>query len=488
MAINQLRYYLGPLGYLQPLPPMLGGANFPEAPIHIPSALHTSLSGRTTQDRMGVPKRAWSLVWENLTEADRLLVDAAIYGSSGQPLRLIDPRSTNRLPADVSTGGGLSLGTTAFGSSAAVTDAMGTAVSNGWGNADTGQAWSVVGTASDYSKASGVGKHLHSAANVNHWSTVAAPLADFNQTWTVSTDKLAAGSSMFAYMVGRFVDTSNAYFARLEFTTAATVILTITKLVAGVTTVLATATATLPHTINTKYAVRFTVAGNLLQARMWLASGSEPSTWGASTVDTTFAAAGPAGMRSLVGSGATNAPVNFSFDDFSLTGNPPLSYLPGSVPSALAGILAGAQTWSGLFLGTQLAATSEKMPILAGSTYLFSAYVAGTAQFKLMARPFDVAGAEQTLASGSTQTATGTYQRFSWTWTPSAGQVSAYFGLVAQGTGNIQTTGWHVGIDRPALDAWSFGVGCPAVVVDADIPASYWRAKFHRLRVTLREV
>lgn len=490
MAINKLRYYLGPLGYLQPLPPMVGGATFPDAPIHIPGGIHTSLSGRTTADRVGIPKRSWSLTWENLTEADRLLIDALIYRSANGQLRLIDPRSTNRMPADASTGGSLSLSTGAFESLASVTDAMGATVSNGWGTADTGQAWTCTGGAGagDFSKAGGLGKHTAGTTNVNRWSTVAAPLADFDETFSVSTDKLAVGASIFVSGVGRFVDVNNAYHGRLEFTTTQQVLLTITKAVASVTTVLATAPATgLTHVINTKYSIRFKAVGSTLMVKTWLTSGAQPAAWATSVVDTTFAAANPPGVRSLLSTGVTNTPVVISFDDYSLTGSPPLAFLNASVPASLVGILAGGQSWSGFFLNNTLSVTTEKMPILAGSTYRFSVYALGAASVKLIARPFDVAGVEQTMAAGTTEVLTGSYVRYSWLWTPSAGQVSAYFGLQAQGTGTVQTTGWHVGIDRASLDPWSFGVGCPAVVLDPEVPASYWRAKFHRIKIQLRE-
>lgn len=491
MAINRFRYYLGPVGALQPLPRFPGSTFQPEAPIRLPAGVHESLNGRVTQDRVGVAKRSWSLEFNSLSEADRMSLDAALHSATGAALRLIDPRSTNRLPVDASSGGSVTQSTGAFDSSVAVTDAFGAVVSSSWGSTDTGQPWTNTGgAASDFSKASGRGVHALTSVNVVRCSTVNTPIADFDISVSVASDKLATGASQSPGLVGRFVDVNNDLEARLEFSITQTVVLTVIKRVAGTGTTLAQVTITgLTHGVGTRFTIRFKGTGSLLQAKAWLSSANQPTTWNISVVDSTYLAAGQVGVRTLLFTGNTNtSPVTFTYDDFQALGVLPLAYLAGSVPTALVGYLGGGQDWSGLFLNSTLTAITEKMPIIAGSTYRFSVYAAGTAQVKLIARPFNSADVEQTVATGLTETLTGTLTRYSWLWTPSAGQVSAWFGLQAQGTGNVQTTGWHVGIDRASLDPWSFGVGCPEVFVDSDISVSYWRLKYHQMRLVLREV
>jgi hypothetical protein len=489
LAINKLRYYLGPLGSLQALPPMVGGAVFPEAPIHIPGTLHTSLSGRTTLDRVGRPRRSWPMVWENLKETDRLPIDAAILNATGQPLRLIDPRSSNRLPADVSAGGSLTASTGGFTSSYAVLDTATRSVSNGRGTCDTGHAWTTTGgSASDYSVTGTKLQDSVGTVNVSRYGTILSGLGDFDITIEFATNALAAGASQLAHALGRFVDTSNYYMARADLTTTAAITFSIQKRVAGVETSLKSVASGLTHIANTTYSIRFQGIGTTLRAKVWTGS-TQPASWALTAVDTAFTSGG-VGTRSVLLTGNTNTlPVLFSYDNIAIVGTPALAYLAGSVPAGYGGIIGGGQNWTGLFLNNLLTATSEKVPVLAGSTYTFSVFALGTTNVKLVARPFDASGVEQTLAASSSQTLTGSYQRFSWVWTPSAGQVSAWFGLQAQGSGNVQTTLWQTVIDDAVTPiVWGFGVGCPTVVLDPEVPASYWRAKFHRLRLLLREV
>lgn len=491
MAINKLRYYLGPLGNVKALPPMVGGSVYPEAPIRIPGGVHTALSGRVTTDRSGIPKRSWVMTWENLTEVDRLQIDAAIYRSAGLPLRLIDPRSSNRLPADASTGGSLTLGTSAFTSAGNITDAFGSTSSSSWSPTDTGQSYAIGGgSAADYSKSGGLGRQSLGTVSVTRETTIsAAAITDLDLTMSIATDKLATGASQAVGITFRNNGSGTYYAARVQFLTANFLYVELFRSVAAAITSIASFATVINHVANTRYFLRVQTAGSTLKVKTWRVVDPQPAAWTLSAVDTVITAAGSVTLNSLLFPGNTNAlPVLATFDDLVLLSSPPLVYLPGSVPSALAGVLAGAQSWSGLFLNSQLNATSEKMPVLAGSTYTFSCYALGTAQVKLVARPFDVAGVEQTLAASSTQTLTGSYQRFSWVWTPSAGQVSAYFGLQAQGTGTATATGWQVVIDDAATPIpWAFGVGCPTVSVDPDVPASYWRAKHHRIKLVLRE-
>jgi hypothetical protein len=491
MAINKLRYYLGPLGYLQALPPMVGGQTYPDAPIRIPSNLHTSISGRTTQDRTGTPKRVWSLAWENLKETDRLPIDAAIHAGMGQTLRLIDPRSSNRLRPDASVGGSLFASSSEFTSSYVVTDACGATVSSSWGTTDTGEAWSVTGgTAAQHSKAGGVAKHAVNAVGSGFSDDLATvTVTDFVFTNSVATDKLATGAAQAASVYGRFNSgTGNKYMARIQFQTGGFLFLELIKTVSGVDTVLGSGLTTIAHVAGTQYNRKFQAAGTTIRFKVWKTTDPEPSAWNLSVIDSSIAS-GTFRVESVLFGGNTNtSPVTFSYDNFSIMGTPVLTYAAGNVPSALSGYVAGAQVWTPLFAQNLLTASYERVPVLAGSTYTFSCYALGTANVKLAARPYDVAGVEQAIALSGAQVLTGAFQRLSWVWTPSAGQVSANFALQAQAAGSVTTTGWQVVIDDAVTPIpWAFGVGCPAVVVDTDVPAQYWRAKYHRIRLTLRE-
>lgn len=200
-----------------------------------------------------------------------------------------------------------------------VTDTFTRSASSSWGTADTGQSWTNTGgSASDYSVSSNVGKQSNGTVNVGRYSTVTTPYtnADFDITVKVATDKLAAGGSEFANVVGRFADTSNHYYARLEFTTTATAIITVRKRVAGVDTQLATFTTDLTHVANTQFSIRVQMIGTAIKAKAWQSSYAEPGYWQVTATDSDITASGAVGVRSIISSAATNAPVVFSFDDF----------------------------------------------------------------------------------------------------------------------------------------------------------------------------
>jgi len=219
------------------------------------------------------------------------------------------------VPFDIRAGGEVMTVTT-VGASAA--DLFGRTVSSGWGSTDTGQAWTTTGgSASDYSVSGGLGRHLLASVNVSRWSTITQIVADWDITASVATTALAAGASQFVALASRFVDTSNFYAARLEFTTAAAVALTIRKRVAGTETQLAGGTVTgLTHTAGGRFNLRFQGVGSTLRAKVWTGS-TEPEAWNATITDTAFTAAGQIGTRSLLNTGNTNTSPSATWDDFS---------------------------------------------------------------------------------------------------------------------------------------------------------------------------
>ncbi|MFE9886285.1 poly-gamma-glutamate hydrolase family protein [Streptomyces scopuliridis] len=158
--------------------------------------------------------------------------------------------------------------------------------------------------------------------NVSRHTLLPAPAANVDLTATVSTDQLAVGGSHYLNLVGRYADASNSYLARLDFTTTATVALTIRKRLAGTETSLAGGTVTgLTHAAGTRFAVRLQITGSTLRAKAWPASLKEPADWTVETTDTSLTAAGQIGMRSILSSANTNTlPVIASWSDFLVQG------------------------------------------------------------------------------------------------------------------------------------------------------------------------
>jgi len=201
---------------------------------------------------------------------------------------------------------------------AQVTDTFARTSVNTWGSADTGQAYTNTGgTAADYDVGSGVGTHAQTVANTAMQSTVATPYnnADFDVTVTVATDKLAVGGSLFAYAVGRWADTNNMYYARLEFATTAVATLTLRKRVAGVDGVLGTFVLDEVHAAARQFTVRIQGIGTTLKAKAWRTGYSEPGSWTISATDSALTASGQVGVRSVTSSATSNLPVVFSWDN-----------------------------------------------------------------------------------------------------------------------------------------------------------------------------
>lgn len=196
----------------------------------------------------------------------------------------------------------------------------------------------------------------------------------------------------------------------------------------------------------------------------------------------------PRKRNSLPEDMSTGGSITRSISAFTDIGAATPAFVPGDVPSVFQGILAGGLSWPGVTNGQQLWGTFERHPILAGSTYRFSAYVKGTATFRFGVRPFNISGVEQaTVLDATTNTATGSWARLSWLYTPAVDITSVYFGLQATGSGVIQTTGWLVQTDEVLKD-WTFGYGCPEVSAGFDVAMGYWRTKYHDISVVFREL
>ncbi|MCX4575601.1 hypothetical protein OHB41_20895 [Streptomyces sp. NBC_01571] len=197
-----------------------------------------------------------------------------------------------------------------------VVDAFGRTVSNGWGTADSGQAWTVVGTAANFSVGSGVGSVTLPATSSSRVTLAPAPAADVDVYVDVATSALATGSSLFAGLAVRLVDDNNNYHARVDFPTSAAIGLSLRKRVAGVETQLGAYTPNLTHVAGTFYRVRVQIVGSTLRARMWAVTDPEPNLWGIEVTDTALAAAANVGTRSVSNAGNTNVNPVIRYDNF----------------------------------------------------------------------------------------------------------------------------------------------------------------------------
>ncbi|MEU9865481.1 hypothetical protein AB0D99_31895 [Streptomyces sp. NPDC047971] len=220
-------------------------------------------------------------------------------------------------------------------------DDFSAAVSNGWGTADVGGPWTFHGgTAADYNVTGGRGTHTLATVGTSRRTTLAWTVPDVDVQVDIQTSVLATGASLTAGLMARHAGVDDLYTARLEFTTAQAVILSIRSRVGGVETQLGTFTTGLTHAASTDVRLRFQVFGDELAAKVWSPTLSEP-VWQVQATDTGITTANPVGCRSLSLAGNTNVNPVIRYDGFVIH-NPQLMTVTRSANGIVKGHSAGA--------------------------------------------------------------------------------------------------------------------------------------------------
>jgi hypothetical protein len=197
------------------------------------------------------------------------------------------------------------------------TDTFTRTVASGWGTADTGQAWGVVGGAgaSDFSVGSGYGAHLLSTVNVSRRCGVDFTYADADVVVSVTTSATATGNSLYGGPIVRYVDGDNLYHLRIEFTTGNAINLDLRKRAAAVESSLATYATGLTHVAGTFVKARLQVRGAKLRAKVWAATATEPD-WQITVTDTSVTTSAFVGCRSIAHASNTNVSPSIRYDAF----------------------------------------------------------------------------------------------------------------------------------------------------------------------------
>jgi len=223
-------------------------------------------------------------------------------------------RDPVQLPFDVRAGGEV-MRASAFASWA--TDTFTRTVAGGWGSADTGQAWGVVGGAgaSDFSVGSGYGSHLLSTVNVSRRCGLDFTYADVDVVVSVTTSATATGNSLYGGPVVRYVDGDNLYHLRIEFTTGNAINLDLRKRVSAVESSLATYATGLTHVAGTFVKARLQVRGTKLRAKVWAATATEPD-WQITVTDSSVTTSAFVGCRSIAHASNTNVSPSIRYDAF----------------------------------------------------------------------------------------------------------------------------------------------------------------------------
>ncbi len=205
-------------------------------------------------------------------------------------------------------------------------DDFGRTIARGLGNADTGGAWTVAGSAARYSVAPGTGKLIMSAPGNAPSATLASAIArESDVMMSLSLDKAASGGGVYVSLTGR--GTANGdYRAKVRYIASGRVYLSIVRTdAAGAETYLTPETLVQGVTAvpGEKIRIRFQTAGTAetrLSAKAW-SGETEPADWNVTAADSAAGLQQPGwiGVRAHLSGSATNAPVELSVSGLKAT-------------------------------------------------------------------------------------------------------------------------------------------------------------------------
>lgn len=209
------------------------------------------------------------------------------------------------------------------GSATLAADSFDRTVSNTWGKADKGGAYTLDGNDSNFDVNTAVGTiRLNSASADRAAYLDKVSTEDSDALFKVAADKTAKGAAEFAYWVARHVNANSHYLARVRFAPNGSVHLQAFAVVNGSATALGREVTVqgLKQTADGFVWMRARVNGTsptTIKLKAWADGQAEPADWLYTVKDSTAALqnAGSVGLRTSLGGKASNTPVRFSFDD-----------------------------------------------------------------------------------------------------------------------------------------------------------------------------
>ncbi|MDR6973160.1 PKD domain-containing protein [Leifsonia shinshuensis] len=196
-------------------------------------------------------------------------------------------------------------------------------VSNGWGTAETGGAWTGAGTGSSYAVASGTGRIIDPAGSTKTQTLTGVSTSRSDVTVTFTTDLAATGGGIFVSAIPRQVG-SVTYDGRVLLTSSGAVQI---QLLANGAALQAVTVSGLTYAPGQQLALRVEAVGSsptTLRARVWSATQAEPTGWQVTATDSTagLQSAGSPGLRAYLSAAATSTPVTVRFDNFLVSAVP----------------------------------------------------------------------------------------------------------------------------------------------------------------------
>jgi hypothetical protein len=198
-----------------------------------------------------------------------------------------------------------------------VNDTFTRVTANGWGVADTGQAWTTAGgVAADFSTNGTHGLISVTATASDRFVTLDTGNVDQDVTVTLDTNTTPTGASTQYGLTARYVDMSNHYigYALVAVTTGAITAVLARRTTSGGLVQLGSVATGL--TIATDATVRLQVCGDQVRLKIWTTSTAEPDVWNITVNDAPGVLAGTrAGVFARRDAGNVT-PTVFSYDNF----------------------------------------------------------------------------------------------------------------------------------------------------------------------------
>jgi len=200
-------------------------------------------------------------------------------------------------------------------------DAFGRTVSNGWGTADVGGAWSTVGTGV-FSVDGSVGKLTQDAGRTLVTYLGGVQRSDTEVSLTASLEKPQTGGGTYLSVIGRRISATTDYRANIRFQATGIVTAKLSAISGGTETIMVqSATKLMDYTAGQKVRIRLEVSGTsptTVRLKVWPDGTAEPATWQLSTTNSLAAlqAAGSVGISPYVSGTFTGGPSVVNIDDF----------------------------------------------------------------------------------------------------------------------------------------------------------------------------
>jgi PKD repeat protein len=214
-------------------------------------------------------------------------------------------------------------------------DDFGRTAASLWAAAPTGGIWSYQGRLADFSLDGTAGRITLPSANQTRSAFLLSTLAtDVDLSFSVSLDKPPTGAALFVYGTARRTVDGYAYRPKLRFATNGNVYVQASRVTASGESALGPEVRVVGLAQLGKIHVRALVSGSsptTVQVKAWSDGTTEPDAWQFSATDSTAAlqSAGSLGVLAYLSSGATNAPVTVSIDDFVATTTNPVPRVAG---------------------------------------------------------------------------------------------------------------------------------------------------------------